>query len=728
MNTDSTIDIIMATYNGRQYIKDAINSVIQQTYPYWILTIVNDGGEDISDIVNSYNDIRMKLISAKHGGVSHATNIGIKNSRSKYIAYLDDDDIWYPNHLDSLYNIISKEKVDLVYSNTYVVKRYVDTKEEIDRILLLPENKDITQDEFITKNYIADHAKIHTRAILKKTGLYDDTHENLYENDWDFLRRLMQLTVPIRINKVTNEWNIWIDRKNNNIVNRMGGEINRNPEKVLADRTYILNKTPKIIKGPKKIERLSKLLTNEVLTVYALRDTINALSEKRHRESSEKDSLFKIAEDRINYLEKEVQYLKKFKNEHEKLLDTYMALEEEYDNINKTLEDSNNKLNEIYESLTWKIFLKYAKIKHFIVKNKVFKKDVLIIAGCPGTVKEYRVENLKKELEYIDYSVDIVDIEKVNLSKILNHYNCFIFQRVQFNREITAFLDECTKLNKLVLYDIDDLVFEESMIESIPSLKNRDSLEKNKAKSLYSNNKKLMLKADAVLVSSEDLYQRISKLGLKTFIHKNVQNFNFIDTAKKYKRNFRSENKNKIIIGYSSGTKTHNHDFKNIEGELEKILTEYKNVYLKILGYLNISNNLRKKFGSRIIQVQYSESLEEYVRNLSSFDINIVPLENNEFNNAKSNIKFQELSFLGIPTIASNVGEYRELRNNKDIILCNQGEDWYVGLKLLVENKQERIRIGESALEHAYKNYTLLIGSVNLEKILNTLPSIKESH
>jgi spore maturation protein CgeB len=65
------------------------------------------------------------------------------------------------------------------------------------------------------------------------------------------------------------------------------------------------------------------------------------------------------------------------------------------------------------------------------------------------------------------------------------------------------------------------------------------------------------------------------------------------------------------------------------------------------------------------------------------------------------------------------------LANNKDIILCNQGKDWYRGLKLLIENKEKRIHLGESALENAYKNYTILIGSVNLEKILNTLPNIK---
>ncbi len=716
-NQKNTIDIIMATYNGRRYIKDSIDSILKQTYPNWILTIVNDGGEDISDIVDSYNDKRIILINKKHTGQPDSINVGIENSSSKYIAYLDDDDIWYPNHLDKLYRVIKKGKTELVYSNTYMVKRYKDNKEEIERTILLPTDKDIEPDQFLAKNYVSHSANIHTRSILKKTGLYDNTRENLYENDWDLLRRIVQFTNPIKINDITTEWNIWIDRQSKYITNQLGGEINRNPQKVLDDRTYILNKTPEIIKGPKKLERLSKLLTNEVLTVYSLRDIINKLSEDLHNKLSDTDSLFKVAENRIKNLEEsEIKYINKIKN-----------LEENYLEISKELEDRNNKLNEIYGSLTWKIFLRYAKIKHLMIKSKIFKKDVLIIAGCPGTVREYRVENLKKELEYLGYTVDTVDIEKFYSSKILNHYNCFIFQRVQFNKNISIFLDECKKLNKLILYDIDDLVFEESMIESIPSLKNKDALDKNKVKSLYSNNKNLMLKADAVLVSSEDLYQRISQLGLKTFIHRNVQNFNFIDMTKKYKRNFRSEDKNRIIIGYSSGTKTHNNDFKSIEGELEKILTEYKNVYIKVLGYLNISNNLKKKFGTRIIKTQYSESLEEYVKNLNSFDINIVPLENNEFNKAKSNIKFQELSFLGIPTIASKIGEYKNLKNNNEIILCDKNKDWYKGLRVLIENKQKRIQIGENALEKVYRDYTLLIGAVNLEKILNTLPIIKNS-
>ena len=118
-----SVDVIMPTYNGRNTIKDAIDSVLHQSYTNWILTIVNDGGEDISDIVNGYNDPRINLIILKKNkGLPYALNTGIRNTNGIYISLLDDDDIWYKDHIKKLLEGIESNNTDCVYSNIFYCK------------------------------------------------------------------------------------------------------------------------------------------------------------------------------------------------------------------------------------------------------------------------------------------------------------------------------------------------------------------------------------------------------------------------------------------------------------------------------------------------------------------------------------------------------------------------------------------------------------------------------
>src|SRR5690606_10641249 len=81
------ICVLMTTYNRQGIIANAIQSVIDQTFSDWNLIIVNDGGEDISELIQTFNDDRIKYFNISHKGKSAALNFAIANSQSKYIAY-----------------------------------------------------------------------------------------------------------------------------------------------------------------------------------------------------------------------------------------------------------------------------------------------------------------------------------------------------------------------------------------------------------------------------------------------------------------------------------------------------------------------------------------------------------------------------------------------------------------------------------------------------------------
>lgn len=89
------VSVVMPLYNGEKYINEAINSVLSQTYKNFELILVEDGSTDNTlNKITLYNDPRIRLfINKKNRGISFATNKGVSESKGKYIALLDDDDI-----------------------------------------------------------------------------------------------------------------------------------------------------------------------------------------------------------------------------------------------------------------------------------------------------------------------------------------------------------------------------------------------------------------------------------------------------------------------------------------------------------------------------------------------------------------------------------------------------------------------------------------------------------
>ena len=121
MNFKPIITVIMPCYNASQFISEAINSVINQTYQNWELIIVDDCSSDDSvEIINQYikTDNRIKLFSTDQnsGTASVPRNLGIKNAVGDYIAFLDTDDIWLPKKLEKQILLIEKINAVLVYS------------------------------------------------------------------------------------------------------------------------------------------------------------------------------------------------------------------------------------------------------------------------------------------------------------------------------------------------------------------------------------------------------------------------------------------------------------------------------------------------------------------------------------------------------------------------------------------------------------------------------------
>ena len=107
--------VIIPTYNRRHLFDIALKSVLNQTYKDFEVIVVDDGSTDqTNEVINNFNDARIKYLYQENHGVSHARNRGLEISRGKFIAFLDSDDRWVPQKLGR-----AKEFIDR-YPDIYI--------------------------------------------------------------------------------------------------------------------------------------------------------------------------------------------------------------------------------------------------------------------------------------------------------------------------------------------------------------------------------------------------------------------------------------------------------------------------------------------------------------------------------------------------------------------------------------------------------------------------------
>ncbi|MEM5565393.1 glycosyltransferase family 2 protein [Psychroserpens sp. AS72] len=112
--------VVIPLYNKEQEITDTISSVLAQTFADFEVIIINDGSTDNSlNQVEKFSDKRIRIYTTENKGVSHARNFGIKNASAQYIAFLDGDDIWKPQHLHDLKSLIESYPNCGLYCKAY---------------------------------------------------------------------------------------------------------------------------------------------------------------------------------------------------------------------------------------------------------------------------------------------------------------------------------------------------------------------------------------------------------------------------------------------------------------------------------------------------------------------------------------------------------------------------------------------------------------------------------
>jgi len=184
------ISVVMSVYNAQDYLEEAIESVLNQTYQNIEFVIINDGSTDRSlDIIQEYSkqDQRIVLIDQENMGLTRALNVGVRRSSGDFIARQDADDVSYPNRFEGFINYL-KEHVHIDFYSTpaYIIN------EHIVRSKIIPNY--FRRKGFSKKMLSYHNSMIHGALIIKsslaKKYLYNEDYK--YSQDFELYHRLLR--------------------------------------------------------------------------------------------------------------------------------------------------------------------------------------------------------------------------------------------------------------------------------------------------------------------------------------------------------------------------------------------------------------------------------------------------------------------------------------------------------------------------------------------------------
>ena len=200
--------VLISTFNRPDYLREAVQSVVNQKMTDWELLVMNDGGVDVAHIIDEFNDPRIRYFPDNvNRGAASRFNFGLANARAEYITYLGDDDKFYPNHLEVLSKALDENpNVALAYSDLYAVwcvKDEVNNRRyALDKGIQV--SRDFNRQFMFHYNHVLHVSLMHRKEAAFRVGCFDETVKVLIE--WSLNRRLCFLYDFLHVPEVTGEY------------------------------------------------------------------------------------------------------------------------------------------------------------------------------------------------------------------------------------------------------------------------------------------------------------------------------------------------------------------------------------------------------------------------------------------------------------------------------------------------------------------------------------------
>ncbi len=341
--------------------------------------------------------------------------------------------------------------------------------------------------------------------------------------------------------------------------------------------------------------------------------------------------------------------------------------------------------------------------------RKVGEGQVLYITGGIGDSALYRGAHPVEELNKHGFSASTTTQDNPFLLAYLDRFDVFVLHRVSCSSRIHKFLDGAQARGKTILFETDDLTFDEKKVSKTNAYKLMNALERTQYEGGQSH---CVLEHPSVkyaTTTTEPLARHLQAIGKEVFVVPNKLSQEFVHLADQaLTQNTEIKDEEIFTIGYFSGSASHDHDFAVATQALLKILEDFKSVRLFIAGPLKLDERF-DAFSERISFSPYV-SRKEHFTNIARCDVNIAPLEiGDDFCESKSAIKYYEAGIMAVPTIASKTEVYDQvIEDGRTGFVVEDKKQWYEKLKKCVQDKELCKKMGATAYNDVHENHTTL--------------------
>ncbi len=182
------ISVVMSVYNGETYLRAAIDSILSQTFDDFEFIIINDGSTDHTrEIIESLSDKRIRLFNQENIGLTKSLNRGLKQSKGRYIARMDADDISFPHRFEKQFDFLEKNN-DYAVVGSFV--KVINTKSKIMYTIEKPVSYNEIKEHLKQDNCIAHGSALLRKKSIFDVGVYDESIRTA--QDYDLFLRLSE--------------------------------------------------------------------------------------------------------------------------------------------------------------------------------------------------------------------------------------------------------------------------------------------------------------------------------------------------------------------------------------------------------------------------------------------------------------------------------------------------------------------------------------------------------
>lgn len=222
---NQNISVIIPAYNSGKYIEETLHSVFNQTYSDIEIIVVNDGStDDTLDIISKYSD-KIRVYDRSNQGVSSARNFAAKEANGDWLAFIDADDLWLPNKLQTQVNGLNTCRWS--HTNSFYIGENQDGTTK--RSDLTPQHGGHVFNQLLTNNFITTSTVLVDKSLFLEHGGFDESLEAL--EDWKLWLDISKSEAIGYHEEALAEYRVY------------SGSTSRKARKVLPLHLYVINET-----------------------------------------------------------------------------------------------------------------------------------------------------------------------------------------------------------------------------------------------------------------------------------------------------------------------------------------------------------------------------------------------------------------------------------------------------------------------------------------------------